>query len=69
MVGLSPSLGDAQAVNLTFTADSAVYAPSAEWYQQQWNSDGPRILRAMEAASGLRFGNLEIRVIVYLGPS
>jgi len=69
IVGLSPLSSHAQAVKLTFAADSAVYAPAAEWYQQQWNADGPRILRAMEAASGLRFGNLEIRVIVYLAPS
>jgi hypothetical protein len=63
-----PSLR-AQGVTLTFAADSAPYAPSAEWYQLQWNADGARIIRAMETASGLRFQPLDIRVIVYLGVS
>ena len=59
----------AQTPVLTFAADSAPYAPSAVWYQQQWNTDGKRITRAMEAASGLRFSPLSVRVIVYLGVS
>jgi len=59
----------AQDVRLTFVADSAVYAPSAEWYQREWDADVGRILEAMEAASGLRFPHLDVRVVVYLGIS
>ena len=64
-----PPLLHAQNIQLTFTADSSPYAPSAEWYQQQWNTDRTRIVQAMEAASGLHFRTLDIRVIVYFGVS
>lgn len=56
-------------VRLTFAADSAAYAPTAEWDQQIWDADDLRILGAMESVSGLRFETLDIQVIIYGGPS
>lgn len=69
VLALAPRSLRAQDVTLTFAADSAAYAPSAAWNQQLWDADGRRIIRVMEAASGLRFRPLDIRVIMYLGVS
>jgi hypothetical protein len=59
----------AQDLKLSFAPDSERFAAAARQYQATWDAEGPRIIQAMEAVSGLRFGPSEIRVILYEGPS
>jgi uncharacterized protein (TIGR02145 family) len=44
-------------------------APAAAEYRSIWETDGPRIVAALERITGLRFESGPIRVVVYEGPS
>ena len=50
-----PPPREAPAVRITFVPESDSFAVAAREYERIWAADGARIVRAMEAASGLRF--------------
>ena len=49
---------------VTFFPTSPRFAPAANEYRQLWESEGPRIVAAMEAATGAAFPETPIDVIV-----
>jgi hypothetical protein len=57
----------ASAPLVSFTPVSPNYAPAAGEYRRLWQSEGPRIVAAMEAETGLRFPDSPIDVIVSEG--
>lgn len=54
----------ALALRIAFQADSAEFSEAARQYQEIWAKDGARITAAMEAASGLKFEDREVRAMV-----
>ena len=56
-------------VNLSFSPESEKYAEAANQDQNIWETEGQRIMQTMEEVSGLKFEQIDIRVIVYDGPS
>ena len=61
-------------IRIEFIAQSDTFAPAAREYERLWATDGERIVRAMEAVSGLRFAypafaDTAIRAIVFDGVS
>ena len=70
---LSPSPGPS-VVRLSIQARSDSFATAAEEYREIWRKEGPRIIAAMEAVSGIRFDeppapDTLINVEVYEGVS
>src|SRR5262245_729419 len=63
--GLSQKPG----LTLEFTPQSKQFEAATEEYRQLWATEGPRIVEAMEKATGLRFNPAPIRVVVYEGTS
>jgi len=56
-------------LTLAFVAESSIFVEAAGEYQRLWAAEGDRIVRAMEAVSGLTFRDTAVRVIVYEGVS
>jgi hypothetical protein len=56
-------------LELNFAASAASLQPAVEEYRAIWSEDGPRIVAAMERATGLRFEAGPIEVGVYEGTS
>jgi hypothetical protein len=61
-------------VRLAFQAQSDTFAAAARAYEQLWAAEGPRMVAALEAGSGLRFVRPEyadtaITVVVFEGVS
>ncbi len=54
---------------LVFVAQSDSFTAAAAEYTAIWTSDGARIVRAMETATGLAFADTAVRAIVYEGIS
>jgi imidazolonepropionase-like amidohydrolase len=57
------------ALELEVTAEAPSHEAAAVEYREIWDSQGPRIVEAMERATGLRFEAGPIPVVVYEGPS
>ena len=68
---LSASYLSAQApsIKMNFTPESEKYAEATKQYQQIWNTEGRKMVEAMEIVSGLKFHETEISVIVFEGAS
>jgi hypothetical protein len=67
---LAPAAGlllGAAAPPVSFTPVSPDYAEAAGEYRRLWRAEGPRIVAAMEAATGLRFPPAPVDVIVSEG--
>ncbi|HEX8160430.1 MAG TPA: hypothetical protein VF538_00915 [Pyrinomonadaceae bacterium] len=56
-------------VRVSFSPESEKYAQATKEYQDIWNSEGKRIIEAMERVSGIKFTENDIRAIVYEGVS
>ncbi len=54
-------------INLSASAES--FAAATQEYRDIWAAEGPRIVAAMEGATGLRFEPGPIRAVIYEGPS
>jgi hypothetical protein len=54
----------ALALRIAFQADSVEFSEAARQYESIWAKDGARIAAAMEAASGLKFEDREVRAMV-----
>src|SRR5690606_29503887 len=63
----SPHLLGAGLPELEFVALSPRFEPGAEEYARIWDEEGPRIVSALETASGLSFPEAPIDVIVSNG--
>jgi len=68
---LSASYLSAQApsIKMNFTPESEKYAEATKQYQEIWNTEGRKMVEAMEIVSGLKFYETEIPVIVFEGAS
>ena len=60
-------LGAASLPPVSFYPTNPGFAPAADEYRTLWESDGPRIVAAMEAATGRRFPDAPIEIIVSEG--
>ena len=58
----------AAAPPLAFTPLGPGFAPAADEYRRLWESEGPRIVAAMEAATGATFAQVPVEAIVTAGP-
>jgi len=56
-------------VKVSFSPESERFAQAAREYQAIWNSEGKRIVEAMESVSGLKFTDKEVHTIVFEGTS
>jgi hypothetical protein len=56
-------------VKLNFTAEAEKFNAATEEYRGIWQTDGARIIEAMEQVSGVKFPETEVEVIVYEGVS
>jgi hypothetical protein len=56
-------------VKLNFTAEAEKFNAATEEYRGIWETDGARIIEAMEQISGVKFPETEVSVIVYEGVS
>jgi len=65
----TPRPPDPPPLRLTFVPQSDSFAAAAREYERIWAEDGARVVRAMEAAAGLRFRDTAVRVIVFEGVS
>src|SRR6188472_1479275 len=54
----------ALALRIAFQADSGQFSEAARQYEEIWAKDGERITAAMEAASGLKFEDGEVKARV-----
>jgi hypothetical protein len=59
----------ATVLRIDFTASAESFESAASEYREIWASEGPRIVEAMERATGLRFEPGPISAIIYEGPS
>jgi hypothetical protein len=56
-------------LRLNFSPESEKYTQATSEYQAIWNSEGKKIVDAMESVSGLKFTDKEVQVVVYEGVS
>ena len=56
-------------LQLTFTAQDEKHKEAAAEYEQIWMDEGDRIVAALEKATGLKFQETEVQVIVLEAPS
>jgi hypothetical protein len=56
-------------VTLSFSPESEKFAEATKTYQAIWDAEGKRIVQAMEEVSGVKFGQEDVKVIVYEGIS
>ena len=56
-------------VKVTFSPESEQFAQATKEYQALWDSEGKKIIEAMEKVSGVEFREDEVRAIVYEGVS
>jgi hypothetical protein len=66
---LTPTAQPSRTVRLVFTPEADSFATATRAYQELWNAEGTRILRAMQDVAGLEFRDSLINVIVYEGVS
>jgi hypothetical protein len=59
----------AEPLQIDFTASQESFGPATKEYREIWATEAPRIVRAMERATGLRFEPGPIRAVIYEGPS
>jgi hypothetical protein len=67
VISVLPAL--AQRVKIQFTPESEQFVAAAKEYQTIWQTDGDKIVKAMEKVSGLKFKETEIEAVVYEGVS
>jgi hypothetical protein len=63
------SQGTRSPLQVNFTASADQFRSATDEYRNIWAKEGPRIVAAMERATGLRFENGPIEVSVYEGTS
>lgn len=63
------AFAQAPRVKVSFSPESEQYAQATREYQAVWDSEGQRIIEAMERISGVQFTGNDIRAIVYEGVS
>jgi hypothetical protein len=68
-VAFAITSAEAQRVEIKFTPESDKFTGATVDYQALWQSDGDKIIRAMEKVSGLKFKETEIETIVFEGVS
>jgi hypothetical protein len=56
-------------LKVTFSPESGKFVEATREYQSLWDSEGARMVEAMESVSGLKFAEKEVRAIVYEGVS
>jgi hypothetical protein len=56
-------------IQVRFAPESEKYAQATTEYRAIWNSEGKRIVEAMEKVSGVEFAEREVQAIVYEGVS
>lgn len=61
---LVPYTAQSGGLRIVFQPDSDQFSKAAHEYETIWALDGPRITAAMEAASGLRFEDREVKAMV-----
>jgi len=54
---------------MNFTPESEKYTQATKQYQEIWDTEGRKMIEAMEIVSGLRFLETDIPVIVFEGAS
>src|SRR5688572_11869969 len=59
----------AQRVKINFTPESEKFAAATKEYQALWQSEGDKIINAIEKVSGLKFKETEFETIVFEGVS
>jgi hypothetical protein len=59
-----PGISQSRTLEVVFQPGSEQFSQAAAEYQRIWDEDGPRITAAMEAQSGLRFEDREVKAIV-----
>lgn len=59
----------AKPLQINFTASAESFGPATNEYSEIWAREGPRIMAAMERATGLRFELGPIGAVIYEGPS
>ena len=59
----------AQRVKINFTPESEKFSAATREYRAIWQSEGDKIIRAMEKMSGLKFKEPEFETIVFEGVS
>jgi len=69
LIFASPTYAQDQRVSITFTPQNRQYAEAAEEYRRLWAEEGTRMIQAMERVSGLKFGEKEVKAVIYEGPS
>ncbi len=57
------------AVKMSFAPESEKFAETTKEYQSLWESEGAKMIKALEQASGLNFPPQDIKVIVFEGAS
>lgn len=65
----SPAFAQDPGVKIEFSPESGKFNQATIEYRTLWNNEGKRIVEAMEKVSGVKFGENEIRAIVYEGIS
>jgi hypothetical protein len=55
--------------SMNFSPESDKFIEATKIYQTIWKSEGSKMITALEEASGLRFIDKEIAVVVFEGPS
>jgi hypothetical protein len=64
VAALSPCGAQSNRLAIRFQPESDRFAEAAREYEVLWTREGERITAAMEAASGLKFEDREVRAIV-----
>ena len=63
------SIGQGNVPRLDLTAEAPSYEDAVREYRKIWDSEGRRIVEAMERATGLKVEAGPIKVVVFEGPS
>lgn len=66
---MSLAFKQVSSVKMRFSPESEKYAGATKEYQDIWDSEGKRIIEAMERISGVGFTEREVQAIVYEGVS
>jgi hypothetical protein len=56
-------------IKISFTPAGSAFAAAAKEYEEIWNQEGERIIKALEKASGMKFIDTAITAIVMEAPS
>jgi hypothetical protein len=65
----STALADGQRIKIKFVPEAENFTEATKEYQSLWQSEGDRVVKAMEKVAGLKFDETEIEAIVFEGVS